>query len=273
MKKAFLLLVCLMLCFLSAAQAEPSRLIDDADLFTAQEEAELLGLISDFQRETGMDFVIYTSDTYHSESLADLADDKYDYGGYGLDDEFSGVLYLIDMYERTPYLSTTGAMIDYMTDQRIEAAHNSSYDFLASGQYADAAAQMIYSVYGYWEAGIPEGQYRYDIITGQRLTGRHKVLTGSEVLVCALIGLVVALLFAKTVQGRYTLKGSTYQYDFRENSTVNLTRERDDFIRTTTTRVRKVQSSSGGSGGHSGGSGVHRSSSGRSHGGGAGRKF
>jgi len=274
MKKTFILLVCMLLCFYSGVQAENARVIDDADLFSAQEEAELLSIISSFQSETGMDFVIYTSDDPHSESMAAIADDLYDYGGYGLDEDCSGVLYFIDMYERTPYLSTTGAAIDYMTDERIEASHDSSYNFLASGRYAEAAAQMIYAVYGYWEMGIPEGQYRYDVITGQRLTARHKVLTGSEMLVCALIALVVGLLFIKTVQGRYTLKGSTYQYAFRENSTVHLTQKNDQFLRTTTTRVRKSQSSSGGgSGGHSGGSGVHRSSSGRSHGGGAGRKF
>lgn len=275
MKKLLILLLCLLLCLCGSVQAESTRVIDDADLFTPQDEAELLEMIGDFQRETGMDFVIYTSRKAHSESQASIADDLYDQGGYGLDEDFSGVLYFIDMYERIPYLSTTGAMIDYMTDERIEAAHDSSYRSLADGRYAEAAVQMIYAVYGYYEAGIPEGSYRYDIMTGQRLTARHKVLTGSEVLVCGLIALVVSLLFIKTVQGRYTLKGNTYQYAYRANSQVDLTAATDDYLRTTTTRTRKVQPPPAGSsgGGRSGGSGVHRSSSGRSHGGGAGRKF
>ena len=273
MKKFLSLLMVLLLCLCSVAQADEARIIDDANLFSADEEAALYGLIADFQNETGMDFVIYTSDDYHTETQAAIADDLYDDGGYGLDEDASGVLYFIDMYERIPYLSTTGAMIDYMTDARINAAHESAYDFLASGQYADAAAQMIYAVYGYWEKGIPEGQYRYDIVTGQRLTARHKALTGSELLVCALIGLVAALLFIKSVQGSYTLKGSTYHYSFRENSEMGDIDSDDQFLRTTTTRTRKVQPPSGSSGSRSGGSGVHRSSSGRSHGGGAGRKF
>ena len=273
MKKVLSIMICLLLCLFSCAQAESDRIMDEAGLFTVAEEEALYSLIEEFQHETGMDFVIYTSDASHDESQQSIADDLYDYGGYGLDEENSGILYFIDMYERIPYLSTTGAMIDYMTDERIEAAHEASYNYLASGQYADAAAQMLYSVYGYWESGIPEGQYRYDIITGQVLTARHKVLTGSEMLVCALIGLVAALLFIKTVQGRYTLKGSTYHYAFRENSDMQLTDSVDDYLRTTTTRTRKTQSTSGGSSGRSGGSGVHRSSSGTSHGGGAGRKF
>ena len=228
MKKLLFLLICLLLCLCAFAHAESPSIIDDANLFSASEEETLYGLIADFQHETGMDFVLYTSDDYHTKSQQAIADDLYDDGGYGFDEEASGVVYFIDMYERIPYLSTTGAMIDYMTDERIEAAHEASYNFLASGQYADAAAQMIYSVYGYWESGIPEGQYRYDIVTGQILTARHKVLTGSEMLVCALIGLVAALLFMKSIQGSYTLKGSTYHYAFRENSSMNLTDSVDD---------------------------------------------
>ena len=275
MKKWLIILMSMLLIFCTAAHAENTRVIDEADLFSPAEERELLETISDFQRETGMDFVIYTSDAAHIKSQASIADDLYDYGGYGLDDEASGVLYFIDMYERVPYLSTTGKMIDYMTDARIEAAHDSCYPSLVDGDYAEAAQQMIFAVYGYYDMGIPEGQYRYDDVTGQRLTAGHKALTGSEALVCALIALVAALLFTKSVQGNYQLKGNTYQYSFRANSTVDITAAQDDYVRTTTTRTRKAQPPSGGSssGGHSGGSGVHRSSSGRSHGGGAGRKF
>lgn len=275
MKKIFWLFICMMLCFCLSVQAENARLMDDADLFTAAEEAELLSMIADFQRDTGMDFVIYTSSAAHSSTQQAIADELYDRGGYGLGEDRSGILYYIDMYERIPYLCTTGAMIDYMTDERIEAAHNSAYPFLTTGQYAGAAFQMIHAVYDYWESGIPEGQYRYDVVTGQVLTSRHRALTASEMLVCALIGLVAALLFIKTVQGRYSLKGSTYRYAFRENSEVALTSTVDDYLRTTTTRTRKVQHTSGGShgGNRSGGSGVHRSSGGSFHGGGAGKRF
>ncbi len=279
MKKILALFIALMLCFLNGALADGSRVVDDADLFTPQEEQELANTIADFQTQTGMDFVIYTSAQPHENSMMEISDDFYDYGGYGLDEEASGALYLIDMYERTPYLSTTGRMLDYMTDERIEAAHNASYNFLVSGEYAEAALQMIYAVYGYWDAGILEGQYRYDLITGQRLTARHKVLTGSELMVCALIGLVVALLFVKNVQAQYTLKGHTYKYRYRDNSHLTLTDQQDEFLHSTTTRRRRPEntgsSSSGGSfsRSHSRSSSVHTSSSGRSHGGGAGKRF
>ena len=40
-------------------------------------------------------------------------------------------------------------------------------------------------VRGYLRDGIPEGQYRYDILTGEMLTARKKALTTAEAAVCA----------------------------------------------------------------------------------------
>ncbi|MDD6143526.1 MAG: TPM domain-containing protein [bacterium] len=276
--KQFLAVLLLLLCLFGTALADTAHIIDEADLFTALEEAELENTILRFQQETDMDFVILTTDRPMG-SQQSTADNCYDNGGYGLGQDRSGALYYIDMYERIPYLSTAGRTIDYMTDERIEAAHDSTYLFLASGDYAGAAQQMIHAVYGYVDAGIPEGQYRYDIVTGQVLTPYHKALTSSEVLVCALIALVAALLFTKSVQGRYALKASTYSYDAASNSSFDLTGKTDDYLRTTTTRTRKAPppsagSHSGGSSHHRpGGSGVHHSSGGFTHGGGAGKRF
>lgn len=277
MKKRFVAVcLCLMLCLAAGALADGRRVVDDAGLFSAAQERELEELIEAFQEKTGMDFVIYTSSAAHEGSQQQVADGLYDLGGYGLGEDASGILYYIDMYERIPYLTTTGAMIDYMTDERIDDAHERCYRYLASGDYAGAAERMISTVEGYVARGIPEGQYRYDVVTGRRLTARHKALTLGELLVCGLGALVAALLFVKTVEGRYRLKGSTYEYQFRENGQMHITGQTDDYLRTTTTRARRSPppSSGGGGGGmHHGGSGVHTSSRGISHGGGAGRKF
>lgn len=277
MKKRFAAVcLCLLLCLAAGALADGRRVVDDAGLFSASQEKELEEQIEAFQQKTGMDFVIYTSSAAHEGSQQQVADGLYDLGGYGLGEDHSGILYYIDMAERIPYLTTTGAMIDYMTDERIDEAHERSYRYLASGDYAGAARQMIATVQSYVARGIPEGQYRYDVVTGQRLTARHKALTMGEIAVCALGALAVALLFMKSVEGRYRLKGSTYEYHFRENGQMRITGQTDQYLRTTTTRTRVTpppSSGGGGGGAHHGGSGVHTSGGGVSHGGGAGRKF
>lgn len=87
--------------------------------------------------------------------------------------------------------------------------------------------------------GDSEGQYRYDILTGEVLTSRHKALTAMETAVCAVLAAVAGLAFVVLVKRRYRLKGSTYSYDFRDNCDVTFTGRVDDYIRTTTTQARK----------------------------------
>jgi uncharacterized protein len=275
---ALLLAVLLILPFGMALAAQTdARVFDRANLFTPAQEDALASAIAAFQTDTGMDFVVLTTNEAHGDaSQQDIADGFYDKGGFGLDAENSGICYYIDMYGRQEYISTTGAMIDYLTDERIEGALDKSNPHLRAGRYADAAQAMLAAVQAYVKAGIPEGQYRYDVVTGQMLTARHKVLTSTEMLVGGGFCLLIGIIFIAGVTGRYKLKGTTYRYDYAANATMNLTEQDDQYINTTVTRTRKAPPPDGGSrggfGGGSGGSGVHIGSSGTSHGGG-GRGF
>lgn len=275
-KFAALLLGLVALYSCALATASTQRVYDSARLFTDSEKRELEASIAQFQQDTGMDFVILTSSQGHEgHSSEEVADDFYDRYGFGLDEDKSGILYYIDMAERWHHLGTTGAMIDYMTDARIASAIDTCTPALSRDSYAKAANQMLDQVRSAIRSGIPEGQYQYDVLTGQRLTARHKALTTTELLVCGLAAGAVALLFIVTVRRRYQLKGSTYKYVYRDNSDMQLTENQDHFLRSATTRVRKPDPPSGGGGGGSfgggGGSGVHVGSSGTSHGGGGGR--
>lgn len=265
-------LLVLLVALYAAALAAGTRVYDGADLFSAQEEQELEEAIARFQEETGMDFVIVTSDEPVEDGKQNrVADEFYIQGDFGLDAEGSGVLYYIDMYNRYHYLYTRGEMIDYLTGSRIDAAIDGGQSLLAQGDYVGAALEMIDRVRGYLKSGIPEGQYRYDILTGERLTSRHKALTAMEMLVCAAVGLAAGAALVIAVKRRYHLKGSTYSYSFRENCEVEITGRMDDYLRTTTTQTRRPDPPrSSGGGRHGGGSGVHTSSGGGHYGGGGG---
>ena len=263
----------LALCAGTAMATSDERVFDKANLFSAAEETEIRQAIADFQAATGMDFVVLTTSAQTEEdSQQQVADDFYDQGGYGLGDDKSGVLYYIDMYNRQEYISTAGAMIDYMTDERIEGALDQSNPNLRAGRYAAAALAVIAKAQSYVNAGIPEGQYRYDVITGQMLTARHKMLTGTEMLVGGVLCLLMGLIFILIVKARYQLRGSTYHYDYAANTNVEITESKDEYLRTTVTRARKAPPPQGGGRGFGGGSGVHMSGGGVSHGGG-GRGF
>lgn len=275
MKRCFSLLAAALVALFSfglvPALAQEARIFDYAELLTPTEERVLTDEIAAFQKDTGMDFVLLTSDGDFSGDPQSVADDFYDEHGFGLDAENSGVLYYIDMEERWHYLSTTGRMIDYLTDARIESAIESCKRYLSAGDYAGGVSAMIGQARNAIGRGIPEDQYRYDVLTGERLTARHKALTSTEMIISAAIAALVGFCFCTIVKSRYRLKGSTYSYNFQQNSEADIYERSDDYLRTTTTRTRKSTPPSSGSSGGVGGSGVHTSSSGTSHGGGGGR--
>ena len=247
---------------------QTSVLEDYLEIYPEREEE-----IARFQEETGMDFVVVTSDEPQEDGEQyRVADEFYIHGNFGLDSEDSGVLYYIDMYNRYQYIYTRGQMIDYLTGSRIDAATGGSQSLLAQGDYVGAVEEIMERVRGYLRDGIPEGQYRYDILTGEILTARKKALTTAEAAVCAAVAAAAGLAFVTLVKRSYRLKGSTYSYNFRENCDLTITGRVDDYIRTTTTQARKPDPprSSGGGGYHGGGSGVHTSVGGGHHGGGGG---
>lgn len=142
--------------------AAGKRVYDDGSLFTNLEVASLEEAIAQFQDETGMDFVVLTSTLSHGSTSSEaVADNYYDEGGFGFDTEHSGVLYYIDMSNRYQHLSTTGQMIDLMTDERIQSAIDACRPFLSAGNYGSAALTMLDKVLRFVKLASPEDQYRY----------------------------------------------------------------------------------------------------------------
>ncbi len=265
-------LALLLLLLLPATAAAQQRVFDNAQVFSAAQEKEIAAAVDSFIAETGMDFaVLTTSEALGSQTDHTLARSYYRSLGLGTGDDASGALYTLNMYpdNRYEYLYTDGQMINYMTDRRVEDALDQSNPRLRDGEYAQGALAMIAAVKGFVSQGVPEGQYQYNVETGERLTSFYKVITSTEALVGAGGCLVIGLIFVLVVNSRYKLKGSTYRYDYNANADVNMTDSDDQYLRTTVTRTRRVQTTGGsGGGGGGGGSGVHSGG-----GGGGGRSF
>lgn len=276
-KKLLVILLVLLMPLLALADMQ---VIDNANLFTTTDVSRMNDVIARIEREHQVDMVVLTTNdvpTDYSESMwrvRDYADDFYDNGGYGMGEDFSGMLILLDMNNRVMWLSTGGVMIDYITDAREESILDRAYTYLSYGDYGEAMVAALDRVEYYMNKGRQEGSFRYDEVTGQRLSGYYNTLTSGELGVAALAGGGVALTIFLSISGSYSLKGSTYSYDRSANSSLVLTRDDEVFVRQFTRRTPRNTGSHGssGGGGHSGGSGVHRSSGGRSHGGG-GRRF
>ncbi|MGN1021702.1 MAG: TPM domain-containing protein [Aristaeellaceae bacterium] len=250
--------------------------VDDAGLFTQAEIRQMEEIITRIRDTYQMDAVVVTSTAPGYNDSQDFADLYYERGGYGLGDDKAGLLYLIDMRNRVPCISTSGVMIDYITDSRLNELFDCSYDQLAAGQYGQSAIALLSRLETFLRKGRQEGSFRYDAQTGRRISGIYNALTGTEALVAALAGLAVAAALYLAVTSRYSLKGGAYRYDLAGNTSCRLTRDDETFLRQNVIRTRNAPPPQGGGhgGGHpGGGSGVHTSSSGGSHGGGVGRRF
>ena len=273
------ILIALMLLLLPAIALADAQVIDDANLFSASEIARMEELIAGVEREHQIDLAVlstYDVPTDYSESMwkiRDYADDYYDKGGFGMGEDFSGMLILLDMNNRAMWLSTGGVMIKYINDDREEVILDDAYAYLSSGRYGEAVIAALNRTARYMDKGRAEGTFLYDEATGKRLSGIYNALTTGEIGVAACAGGAAALVMWLSVSGSYNLSGSTYSYDRSANTSVKLIKDEEVFVRQFTTRKpRNTGNSGGSSGSRSGGSGVHRSSSGRSHGGG-GRRF
>lgn len=264
---ALLLLPCLALA--------GEMVVDDAGLFTQAEIRQMEEIIIRIRDTYQMDAVVVTSTAPGYNDTQDFADLYYERGGYGLGDDKAGLLYLIDMRNRVPCISTSGVMIDYITDSRLEELFDCSYDQLAAGQYGQSTITLLNRLESFLRKGRQEGSFRYDAETGKRLSGIYNALTGGEALVAALAGLAVAAVIYLTVNSRYSLKGGAYRYDMAGNTSCKITKDDEVFLRQNVVRTRNAPppQSGGGSSGGGSGSSVHTSSSGGFHGGGVGRKF
>lgn len=281
MVKKLMLLLAIAMLFCGNAIADV-QVIDDAHLFSASEIESISDVIDRIERNHQMDMVVLTTTntpTDYSESLyrvRDYADDFYDQGGYGMGEDFSGMLFLIDMNNRVMWISTGGVMIEYINDSREEAILDAAEMYVRNGMYGTAAQRAMEQTERFLIKGREEGTFLYDEVTGKRLGGIYNALTSAEMGVGLIAGVIAAAIMLFSVKGSYSLSGSTYSYDLEGNSSVELTQDEKQYLRQhVTRRARTTSTSSGGrsgGSGFSGGSGVHRSSAGRSHGGG-GRRF
>ena len=245
-----------------------SYVYDYAGLLSYDEISELDRQITDMREKTDWDiFAVTTYDTDGKSSVA-FADDFYD---ACTTEDSDGILVLIDMDNREIYISTSGKAIRYLTDSRIERVLDEGFYYVSDGEYASCLSAMLSTAEYFYDSGIPQDQYNYDVETGA--VSEYRTLTWMEVVPVLFLALGVGLVIYIVVVKSYSMKGGRYDYPYMKYGKLNLIDQEDHFIRQNVTHQRIQTNTGGRSGGHSSGrSSTHRSSSGRSHGGG-GRRF
>lgn len=264
----FLLVALVFFSSVSLAVETDRLVVDDAMLFSSSEESMLEEAAAGLSDQYDLDIVIVTTDDSQGKTSREYADDYFDYQGYGRGNDYSGILFLIDMDNREVYISTSGEGIRYLTDDRIEKILDEVFNSgLTEGDYYGAASGFLRKTEEYLKAGIPSDQHTVE-------EGREKNrLTLVEAALSFLASLGIGGGFYGSVKSGYRIKKPPNPFSYRNNSIVNLADKGDRLVDTSVTSRIIPRTPPPGSGGSSSGrSTVHRSSSGRMHGGG-GRKF
>ena len=296
-KRLFAIVLALLIIGVSSlALADEQRVYDQAGLLSSAEVALLEERIASLRESLGIDIVLLSADEGVYDTT-DYADMFYEDRGFGTGDNFTGVLYFIDMQNRVSWISTTGDMIDYIDDPREEMILDDQMNYLSTGDFYSAFAVALDWTESFVNDGVGEGHYAYDEDTGEVLDpGSYGStvdyappaepegfsISTAGILVCLGIGVAAGFIARGIVSSTYNKDFNAVGYAFREKSSLNLTVNTSvktgQFV--TTRIIPKPQDndshrSGGGFGGGSfggGGSGVHTSSGGGSHGGG-GRGF
>ena len=262
-----LLLLLLLLCTASIALAVPkqapppkpqeqgleaARVVDEADLLTADEEKALDAKLAAVEQSHKVRILIGTMQDTGGAALGKVANNVVDQ----IPADNGTIVLLLSMKERDWYISTDNKMRTRITDGKgIEYLSGEFLPDLKEGRYAAAftafAATTDEMLTHYEKEGEP-----YDPANALNLMALGIALA------CALIlgGTIYYMLYEYESNVRSAAEADAYL----NHDSFRLTRSEDDFLYTTVTRRTKEKSSSSGSN-------VSTSSRDSSHGGGGGK--
>ncbi len=125
------------------------RVVDDADLFSTSEEAQLEERSAQIRSQYETDLVILTTKDLHGKNIMDVADDYFDYNGYGCGDDYDGIILVISMEpgDRQYWISTCGTEIALFKDE-IEDMKSILVSYLSAGEYFGAGEAFLEYVAG-----------------------------------------------------------------------------------------------------------------------------
>lgn len=259
MKKllVFILALIMLTVAVSASDATLPRLVDNADILTADEEEDLLWELNEISERQRFDVVVVTLESLDGASVTAAADDFYDYNGYGYGPGDDGILFLISMEERQYATSTYGFGIEAFTDYGQDVMLEAVVSNLSSGDYYDAFLEFAYECDDYItqaKTGEP-----YDV-------GNEKSQFEPMWIVIALVvGVVVAFIYTGVLKAQLkSVSKNDSAANYMRPGSLSLAVSNDMFLYRNVSRTARPKDNDGSSGG---GSSTRISSSGRSHGG------
>lgn len=249
-KKAFAALMVAVLLstvmlFPVMADNHPDRVVDNAGLLTDSECSKLMKYLDEISEEYDVDVCVVTVDSFEQNQVRDAADDFYDYNGYGLGDDASGVMLYISMQDRDWWITTAGSAIDIFSDSDISDIGENITGDLGSGNYYGAFTEYADNCYDMIKDYNTYHWFFYLVIS---------------IIVGAVVGLVYILLLMRKLKSVSPVNNAA---NYIVQNSMKVTDSKELFLYKTMSVTKKETSSNSSS--------THTSSSGRTHGGGGGK--
>ena len=122
------------------------RVVDDADIFTDEEEARMEERVGEIRKELDRDIVVYTNKSACGMDHSIMAADFYDFNGYGCGDDFEGVcLYVcMDPEDRGWWVACTGPDTKGLyTEDIANDIDDALFEFMVDGEYGAGVLDWI----------------------------------------------------------------------------------------------------------------------------------
>lgn len=252
MKKIICVLFVLVMCMAPASVCfadDAVRLVDEADILTAEEETTLLSKLDEISERQKIDVAVVIIGTTGDKTIEAYADDYYDDNGYGFGDEHDGILLLVateDGENGRVHISTCGYGITALTDSNIDAILDTFAVSYKDKDYAKAFADFAGDCDSYITAAREEEGF--DV--------------GFSLVISLAIGLILAFIITGGMKGQLkSVRSKLEASDYTKQGSLCINESRDFFLYSTVSRTEKKQDDDSDSS-------THTSSSGRTHGGG-----
>lgn len=266
------------------------HIYDEADLLSTSEQEELEEMCIDYGDQAGIDIYILT----HDDPSAEYAEDYIE----AFEDTLpiaNRVYILVDMANRIVFMEGYGTAETYIHSKRIDKIIEEITPYLGDGDYYNAFQIYIERSANYMKDDS-ELNYDHDYSVNapqnndpskpyydetwpdnypNNYSGSHRNQVDSlltniwvQLIISLVAGGIVVSIMAYNSGGKMTTGGNTYM----DPNHSGLIGRRDDYLRTTVTRVRKpTENNNSGGGFNAGGFRGGVSSGGRSHSSGGGK--
>lgn len=251
---AFSILLIFLCANISTAIAEETKetgtqhIFDKAELLSSTERATLEDESNQYGTDAGIDMVVLTHNNPNAVKPETYIENFYDKNKSTYP---NGVFLLIDMYNRKVVIEGYGKAETYIHSKRGDVIIGEITPDLKSGDYVSAIETFFEDSDAYMKDDSElNNDHNYSNNSSSDNTADNILQSiWFQLLISLIVGGVIVGIMAYNAGGRMTAGGNTYI----DAGNSGLIGRRDDYIRTTVTRVRKPTDNNTNSGGFSGG--------------------